>query len=107
MPVSILRGRPWPRAGEPLWTDDDIDSAVAYEWAMREVCPECGTRDSEWRDADGMELDPPPYVVEGHRCVGCADLERERKDPQYQHPGVRLVLRRFDPARDAVESDDE
>lgn len=73
---------------------------------MTEPCPNCGTRDVEWRDpVTKFALDPPPYVAEGIRCIGCAERAKEAKELADSRngelePGVRVILRRYDPERD-------
>ena len=84
---------------------------------MTEPCQRCGTRDEEWRDLtqpvtrdDGRVVYPhiaypPPYVAEGVRCVGCAQATAEARslaeaNGGEMEPGVRVVLRRWNPAID-------
>lgn len=87
-----------------------------FELAMTQPHSACGTRDEEWRDIDHpvtrpdgtvvyKPLDPPPYVAEGVRCLGCArmaELYQALADENggRLEPGVRVILRRFNPATD-------
>lgn len=82
------------------WNPDDQDKHLAYVRAKNEICPECGTREEDWRDPTTMiEHNPPrwePLVV---RCVGCTELERERKSLKIDSSAVRVVAAPFDPTR--------
>lgn len=43
MPRSILLGRPWPAAGEPLFTDEDTNWALAHaEYKAQADADRCG-----------------------------------------------------------------
>ena len=50
MPRSILLGRPWPAPGEPLFTTEDTDYAIALAEEERDTCPACGMPKAWCRD---------------------------------------------------------
>ncbi|WP_237546740.1 hypothetical protein [Streptomyces sp. SID161] len=39
---------------------------------MRAVCPQCGTRESEWSDENGNYTEA--YVAISHKCFGCEEI---------------------------------
>lgn len=76
MPVSILRGRPWPAPGEPLFTDEDRDLALALYANEADACPGCG---------EPMSITTSPeaegaYRADAIRCHGCAAQSRAARD---------------------------
>jgi hypothetical protein len=61
-----------------------------------ERCPDCGTVSSEWIDEEGRSLEPPPYVVESLKCLGCiAKEEKEGMVPPAQRKGIHFFFRRW------------
>lgn len=52
MPRSILLGRPWPAPGEPLFTTEDTDYAIALAEEERDTCPLCGMPKAWCRDVE-------------------------------------------------------
>lgn len=68
MPLSILRGRPWPEPGEPLFLDDDRDAAIALVIDERESCPGCG----EPLDVSTDPQSEDAYRADAVRCHACA-----------------------------------
>lgn len=82
-----------------VWLDADADKALAWEQAMAEVCPECGTREIDWQDpATGRPWFPPKWEPVAVRCPGCAEIEREREQlpDGLNMRGVRVLARPFD-----------
>lgn len=79
---------------------------------MTEPCPSCGTRDEEWRDPKTKRPhDPPPYVAEGRRCIGCAERTREAESlvdsrTGRLEPGVTVHLRRWNTELDEADLPD-
>lgn len=71
MPRSIFLGRVQ-AAGEPLWTDDDRQWALALLEYEADLCPGCGRSRTETThpDADGG------YEGTAIRCHGCAAVAR-------------------------------
>lgn len=61
-----------PGPGEPLWTGEDRDKALAFELTQREACPSCGMRSEDFYDEKGHPHDPPLYEPVVKRCEGCA-----------------------------------
>ena len=66
--MSIFRGRPWPEPGEPLFTDDDREHAIAAVLNKRDNCPGCG-EPVEVSTARESEFE---YAAEAVRCHACA-----------------------------------
>ena len=102
-PLSVLRGRAV-QPGEPLWTADDLDVAVAYEaWLLEEKsarCPSCGTRHDDWRDEQGRVRRDPPYVARTVDCDGCralSDMRPDSKDEGVKGGWRRVELAPYDP----------
>lgn len=52
--------------------------ALAFEAAEREACPNCGTREQDWLDADGIPHDPPRLMAKPRKCEGCAERATTR-----------------------------
>ncbi len=92
MPHSIFLGRPVPRAGEPMWLEDDQDKVLAYLATKAEDCPDCGTREADWVDGDGHHLDRPAWDVTTRRCYGCAAMAEVSAQVPDGEKGVRVVL---------------
>ena len=67
-----------PAPGEPLWTAEDRDKAIAYEMTQREACPSCGMRTEDFFDEQGNPHDPPLYEPVVKRCEGCASRSNRR-----------------------------
>ncbi len=76
VPLSILRGRPWPLPGEPLFTDEDRDWAVALIVDERESCPGCGEPLAISTAAESEEQ----YHADALRCWGCVAQARAGRD---------------------------
>lgn len=99
MPLSIFRGRPWPGPGEPLFTDDDMDAALAYQAMQASLCARCNTRPDEWIDpATKRDYDVPPYLPVLVECPGCDVKHRAHEDMTRGMHGdtshLRVELRR-------------
>lgn len=78
--------------GDGTWTERDRAKALAYEEWQRGVCPQCGTRESEWVDEHGEYVDA--YVAVTHNCFGCEEIAtRQREIPEGQAgPGLKVLL---------------
>ena len=72
MPHSQFKG-----AGDGTWTPKDRAKALAYQAYQRTLCPQCGTRESEW-DPD-LGGDPYAYVASTRKCFGCEEIGREQQ----------------------------
>jgi len=75
VPPSIFYGGGWPAPGEPLWTDEDRDTAVALTLIDAEKCGGCGQSVKE-------SMNPAnEYAYDVHltRCHACAAVERETR----------------------------
>lgn len=70
MPRSIFLGRV-PVPGEPLWTDDDRDWAIALLTYEADLC-ECGQPRSESMSPDSEYA----YRAEAMRCHACKAVAR-------------------------------
>lgn len=83
MPVSILRGRPWPQPGEPLFLPEDYDLAMEAEAERRLRCSGCGHPRDESMDP---ARDLPPgmggvgeYETHDVVCQACAAKARRER----------------------------
>ena len=77
IPHSIFLGRVWPNPEdpqEPQWLSVDSEKMIAYQQAMNELCPNCGTRQEDWTDENGRLLDTPIYEASSIKCHGCQRL---------------------------------
>lgn len=70
MPRSVFLGRV-PAAGEPLWTDDDRDWAMALLAYEADLC-ECGQPRSESMSSEAEFA----YRAEPMRCHACRAIAR-------------------------------
>ncbi|WP_226599558.1 hypothetical protein [Streptomyces violascens] len=87
IPHSLFLG-----AGDGGWSEADRAKALAFEAYRRSVCEQCGTRASEWDEAEGG--DRYAYVTTTVRCVGC-ELIAVEQDQVPEGPdgyGVRIGL---------------
>lgn len=77
--------------GEPMWTQEDTDLAVALTLIDADRC-ECGHPRSESMDPDN-EFD---WTVEAVRCHSCAARERaaKGKGKDWDDAGIRWVTKR-------------
>lgn len=91
VPRSLLLGRV-PLPAEPLWLDEDLEWALAYEGFLGSICRRCGTRHEEWRN------NPDAYVAVPTRCPGAEALAIADKDipEDEQARGAYSVLVRGD-----------
>lgn len=68
-----------PGPGEPLWTPDDAEKALAWVEHLRAeaaaVCGRCGTRRSDWVDEQGRRWVEPAWLVETETCPGCEAVD--------------------------------
>lgn len=87
IPHSQFKG-----VGTGTWTERDRAKALAYEEYLRAVCPQCGTRDSEWEDDHGDYLDA--YVAISHKCLGCEEIAmKQREIPEGRAgDGMKVLL---------------
>ena len=46
---------------------------------LKGICTQCGTHPEVWLDEDGEAVEPPPYIVDTRKCLGCASLEEGRE----------------------------
>ncbi|KPI31343.1 hypothetical protein OV320_2559 [Actinobacteria bacterium OV320] len=78
--------------GDGTWTAQDRAKALAYAAYQRGVCPQCGTRDSEWEDDDGAYVDA--YVSVSHKCLGCEEIAmKQREIPEGRAgDGMKVLL---------------
>ena len=78
--------------GDGTWTGLDRDKALAYAAYQRGVCPQCGTRDSEWEDERGNYVDA--YVAVSHKCLGCEEIAmKQREIPEGKAgDGMKVLL---------------
>lgn len=57
---------------------------------MRGVCPQCGTRESEWIDDHGEYVDA--YVAVSHKCLGCEEIALKQKEIPDGVPGAGMKV---------------
>jgi hypothetical protein len=96
IPYSVFMGRVV-GPGQPQWTDQDRRWALAYEQAMRDLCPSCGGRRSV------LEENPDAYVGQLSRCDGCQTLHTEQQNiPEQAAHFMRAYIA---PARFARDDD--
>lgn len=90
MPPSVLGGR-IVAPGDPLWTQDDTDIAVALTAIEADRC-DCGHPRSESMDPE-LEFD---WVTEPIRCHACASRDRTARSrpDNWDDAGIRWVTTR-------------
>lgn len=90
MPPSVLTGRVV-ASGEPVWTQEDTDLALALTAIEAERC-ECGHPRSESMDP-ALEFD---WKAEAIRCHACAARDRamRKRDKSWDDAGIRWVTSR-------------
>lgn len=76
-----------------MWTDDDQDKVLAWLAAKAAVCPECGTRETDWVDNRGRYRPDPTFEASPIRCYGCAAVSTAAAKVPDGEKGVRVVLR--------------
>ena len=93
MPRSIFLGRAQ-APGEPLWTEDDIDAALAYMDYLDSLCPGCGHSRHESFDPENFMA----YSTEALRCHACADRDATQRarsnDENATTDGMYFVVER-------------
>lgn len=59
---------------------------------LRGVCPQCGTRESDWADDEGEYLEA--YVAQTHKCFGCEEIAmKQREIPEGRAgDGMKVLL---------------
>lgn len=68
------------------WNEEDQDLLVEFLIWDAGKCQQCGSHPSEWLDEEGRAKEPPPFLSETRRCLGCVTLEQARKDiPKDDH----------------------
>lgn len=77
--------------GTGTWSEHDRAKALAYEEYLRSICPQCGTRESEWVDEQGNYVDA--YIAITHKCHGCEEVALKQKEiPEQAAPGMKVLL---------------
>lgn len=51
---------------------------MAYEEYLREACPQCGTRETDWTDEDGEYVEA--YIAQTHKCFGCEEIAHKQAE---------------------------
>lgn len=79
---------------EPLWTDDDIDAALAYMDHLDSLCSGCGHPRNETFDPENFMA----YHTEAYRCHACADRDMTQRarseNDNASNDGMYLVVER-------------
>lgn len=79
IPYTLFTGqRGNPAPGEPLWTDEDVEAALAWQELQDATCRGCGNPLEESMNADNESA----YVVKTLVCHGCRAVEKEAKKQQ-------------------------
>jgi hypothetical protein len=77
------------------WTPQDRDKAIWWQVRKSQMCPSCGTRDSEWDEAEGGSRHA--YKAVFTHCRGCevkARSDEELESARNDFPrGTTVVLR--------------
>lgn len=88
MPHSIFTGR-IVREGEPQWTQDDTDMALALLELEAEKCPGCGHSKVDTFDPENEF----GFVAEAVRCHACATRDREAAKGGMDTSGLHWITR--------------
>lgn len=94
IPYSVFCGRTQ-EMGTPYWTDDDRQKVMAFLEFKAELCPRCGTRESDWVDDEKRFLDEPKYEAITHKCFGCSEINRISSTIPEGQTGVYAFLARY------------
>lgn len=62
------------------WESSDQDKALAWLGFEKSKCPGCNTFPSEYLDAEGRMVYPPPYKVYTEICYGCVFMHDKNKE---------------------------
>lgn len=89
------------------WDELDQDKSIAWMLDERAKCPECGTYPDEWLDDSGRDVDPPPYVTEIVRCIGCVHQDDAHKRIPKDLVGAKVRFVPFDGESYVPEEPDE
>lgn len=73
-------GRPWPRPGEPLFTEEDTEAALEWIRERDLKCPGCG----QPRDESMAPENQNRYRAHPIRCHACAARERAAEQRRKQ-----------------------
>lgn len=76
--------------GEPLWTDEDREWALALYEEERDACPGCGHPRSESMRPDAEFT----YVAEVARCHACTPLEAKKAQMRDAEAGLLFGTRK-------------
>jgi len=78
--------------GEPAWTQEDTDLALALTAMEAEVCDGCGHPRSESMDRDAEFA----YGAEAMRCHACAARDRKARSmgETFDTAGIRWLVTR-------------
>ena len=92
MPRSVLLGRPWPAAGEPLFLADDLDGALALDDEERGTCDGCG----QPKDESMAPESEGQYRARLVACHACAEIQATEIDLREgtAERGVRIAVER-------------
>lgn len=92
IPHSVFLGREI-SPGDSYWLESDQDKVLAYAAYKSEICPRCGTRESDWVGEDGKLLANPPFYFDTIQCHGCVDKEQAMSEVPSSRVGVSPVLK--------------
>lgn len=83
-------GRPWPQPGEPLFTEEDTELALALQEVEDETCRGCGNPIPESHDVRNRDR----YRVHVPKCFACEAKEieiRTRTEGGADHAGRSYI----------------
>ena len=60
------------------------------------MCPQCGTRESEWTDDQGEYQEA--YVAVSHKCFGCEEIAAKQAEIPDGKPGAGMKVLLLPPA---------
>lgn len=82
-------GRPWPAAGEPLFTEEDTAGAIALGEEERDTCGACGMPRSWCRAPENQSS----FDVRDETCYATyrVALRREKLEKEGVHPSTRVA----------------
>lgn len=96
IPHSVFLGR-IQKVNEPYWTDEDQDKVMMFLAWKAELCPQCGTKNSDWVDDKGRLLEEPLYEAVSFKCEGCAQVEQLRDHVPDKAKGVYCFAQAYNP----------